>query len=132
MIACISPSFLAYEETVNTLKYANRAKNIKKKVEKNIKEVDSHMSEYKEIIESMRNEITFLQRELSNKNSNNNTNTANNSSNLVASRKAFEINNVRTLSICPEFFYLETRRELHELFIKIYYKVKHIRELANA
>ncbi len=94
MIACISPSFLAYEETVNTLKYANRAKNIKKKVEKNIKEVDSHMSEYKEIIESMRNEITFLQRELSNKNSSNNNTAAANNTNLVASRKAFEINNV--------------------------------------
>lgn len=32
MIACVSPSFAAYEETVNTLKYANRARNIKKKV----------------------------------------------------------------------------------------------------
>ena len=28
MIACISPSCLAYDETVNTLKYASRARNI--------------------------------------------------------------------------------------------------------
>ncbi len=28
MIACISPSMLAYEETINTLKYASRARNI--------------------------------------------------------------------------------------------------------
>ena len=28
MIACISPSFLAYEETKNTLKYGQRARNI--------------------------------------------------------------------------------------------------------
>lgn len=29
MIACISPTSLSYEDTMNTLKYANRAKNIK-------------------------------------------------------------------------------------------------------
>lgn len=28
MIACISPSYIAYEETINTLKYASRAKKI--------------------------------------------------------------------------------------------------------
>ena len=32
MISCISPSYLAYEETVNTLKYAARARNIKRKI----------------------------------------------------------------------------------------------------
>ena len=36
MIACISPSFLSYEETVNTLKYASRARNIQKKVLANV------------------------------------------------------------------------------------------------
>ena len=30
MIACVSPSHIAYEETVNTLKYASRARNIKR------------------------------------------------------------------------------------------------------
>jgi kinesin family protein 18/19 len=30
MIACVSPSHLYYEETNNTLKYASRARNIKK------------------------------------------------------------------------------------------------------
>lgn len=28
MIACVSPAYSAYEETVNTLKYATRAKKI--------------------------------------------------------------------------------------------------------
>ena len=37
MIACISPSHLSYEETINTLKYASRARAIKKKVTKNVK-----------------------------------------------------------------------------------------------
>lgn len=32
MIANISPASSAYEETLNTLKYANRAKNIKTRV----------------------------------------------------------------------------------------------------
>jgi len=36
MIACISPSYFCYEETINTLKYADRARNIKKKSKRNI------------------------------------------------------------------------------------------------
>ena len=36
MIACVSPSLSSYEETANTLKYAYRARNIKKKVKQNI------------------------------------------------------------------------------------------------
>ena len=33
MIACVSPASTALEETLNTLKYAERARNIKNKVE---------------------------------------------------------------------------------------------------
>lgn len=32
MIACLSPSQLCYEETINTLKYATRARKIQKNV----------------------------------------------------------------------------------------------------
>lgn len=39
MIACVSPAYSAYEETANTLKYASRARNIKKKVKINLKNV---------------------------------------------------------------------------------------------
>ena len=60
MISCISPAFSAFEETVNTLKYASRARNIKKKTVRNIKEVETHVSRYKEIIESLNHEIDFL------------------------------------------------------------------------
>ena len=35
MIACISPSDSDFMETLNTLKYANRARNIKNKVSQN-------------------------------------------------------------------------------------------------
>jgi len=64
MLACISPASIAYEETVNTLNYASRARKIKKKVMSNIKEVELHVSQYKEIIESLRNEIGSLKQQL--------------------------------------------------------------------
>lgn len=38
MIACVSPSYLYYEETLNTLKYACRANKIEKVVQQNIRE----------------------------------------------------------------------------------------------
>lgn len=60
MISCISPASIAYEETINTLKYASRARNIKRKPVRNVKEVEMHVSRYKEIIDSLRGEIDFL------------------------------------------------------------------------
>lgn len=36
MIANISPSGQNYEDTLNTLKYANRTKNLKTKVKRNV------------------------------------------------------------------------------------------------
>ena len=44
MIACISPSYLCYEETINTLKYSHRARSIKKKTKRNVKEPDGKIS----------------------------------------------------------------------------------------
>ena len=67
MIACVSPSVICYEETTNTLKYASKAKNIKRKVVKNVKEVQAHISEYKGIIDSLKAEIQFLQAKLQEK-----------------------------------------------------------------
>lgn len=64
MIACISPSHLHYDETVNTLKYASRARNIKRNVRKNQKEVELHVSQYREIIDSLRTEINSLRNQL--------------------------------------------------------------------
>ena len=68
MIACVSPSYLCYEETVNTLKYASRAKNIKRKLHQNVKEVELHVSQYKEIIENLKAEIDSLKGQLKVKN----------------------------------------------------------------
>ena len=48
------------EETMNTLKYASRARRIKKKLIKNVKEVEHHISVYKEIINSLKDEVDSL------------------------------------------------------------------------
>jgi kinesin family protein 18/19 len=68
MIACISPSVLTYEETMNTLNYASRARRIQKKITKNIKEIDNFSSQYKEIIENLKTEIKQLKEIISNQN----------------------------------------------------------------
>lgn len=43
MITCVSPSSATYEDTHNTLLYANRAKRIKNKVERNVVNVNYHI-----------------------------------------------------------------------------------------
>lgn len=57
MIATVAPCDSQYEETINTLKYANRAKNIKMMVVANKKLVTLHISAYKNIITDLRDEI---------------------------------------------------------------------------
>ena len=66
MIACISPSPTLYDETVNTLKYAMRARKIEKCVTKNVKEVEVHISQYRDIIDSLKNEIEQLKQVIKN------------------------------------------------------------------
>ena len=60
MIVTISPSSSQFDETVNTLKYANRAKNIATKPIENKKLVEFHIAEYKNIIKELRGEIDDL------------------------------------------------------------------------
>ena len=64
MITTVSPASSQYEETINTLKYANRAKNIKMRVEPNKKLVSQHISAYKNIIADLRDEIDKLKGQL--------------------------------------------------------------------
>ncbi|KAI2805675.1 Kinesin-like protein kif21b [Blomia tropicalis] len=61
MIACISPCDTDFVETLNTLRYANRAKNIKNKVVAN---QDSHA----QLVSSLRKQILELEKQLSNQN----------------------------------------------------------------
>ncbi|XP_021347987.1 kinesin-like protein KIF21A [Mizuhopecten yessoensis] len=57
MIACISPSDRDFIETLNSLKYANRARNIKNKVIANQDKASKQLA-------ALRSEITLLQQEL--------------------------------------------------------------------
>jgi kinesin family protein 18/19 len=46
MIVCISPSSVHFDETQNTLRYANRAKNIQTKVTRNVFNVNRHVKDF--------------------------------------------------------------------------------------
>jgi len=67
MIACISPYSKTFEDTHNTLKYANRAKNIKTSVQRNVLNVSYHVSKYTSIISNLKKEIQDLRFQLSNR-----------------------------------------------------------------
>ena len=54
MIVCVSPSSAHFDETQNTLRYANRAKNIQTKVTRNVYNVNRHVKDFlKKIDEQM-------------------------------------------------------------------------------
>ncbi|KAI9821032.1 MAG: kinesin-like protein Klp5 [Pycnora praestabilis] len=54
MIVCVSPSSQHFDETQNTLRYANRAKNIQTKVTRNVYNVNRHVKDFlKKIDEQM-------------------------------------------------------------------------------
>lgn len=60
MIVCVSPSSAHYDETQNTLRYANRAKNIQTKVTKNVYNVNRHVKDYLVKIDEQRHLIEEL------------------------------------------------------------------------
>ncbi|KAJ2806700.1 tubulin-dependent ATPase kip3 [Coemansia helicoidea] len=64
MITCVSPASTYYEETHNTLKYANRAKNIRTTVAKNTKSTQVHLAQYQSKIREQSDEIKRLQQEV--------------------------------------------------------------------
>ncbi|XP_078093208.1 kinesin-like protein KIF18A [Mustelus asterias] len=64
MIATVSPSSISYEDTYNTLKYANRAKDIKSSLKSNVVSLDCHISKYAAICEELRKEVTQLKDKL--------------------------------------------------------------------
>ncbi|NXA10885.1 KI18A protein, partial [Sapayoa aenigma] len=64
MIAAVSPSSLFYDDTYNTLKYANRAKDIKSSLKSNVVSLDSHISQYVKICNEQKKEILMLKEKL--------------------------------------------------------------------
>ncbi|XP_066545982.1 kinesin-like protein KIF19 [Amia ocellicauda] len=61
MIAHISPASMNFEESRTTLIYADRAKNIRTKVKRNLLRVTFHMTQYSSIVAELRREIERLQ-----------------------------------------------------------------------
>ncbi|XP_027482265.2 kinesin-like protein KIF18B isoform X3 [Zalophus californianus] len=64
MIATVSPSSLTYEDTYNTLKYANRAKEIKLALKSNVISLDCHISQYATICQQLQAEVAALREKL--------------------------------------------------------------------
>lgn len=60
MIVCVSPLSQHYDETLNTLKYANRAKEIKTKLIRNRHNLDRHVGSYLKMITEQKQEIEEL------------------------------------------------------------------------
>lgn len=60
MIVCVSPSSKHYDETLNTLKYADRAKKIKTKVIRNEHNLNRHVGSYLKMITEQKQEIEEL------------------------------------------------------------------------
>lgn len=57
MIACMSPADNNYDESLSTLRYANRAKNIKNKPKINEDPKDALLREYQEEIKRLKSII---------------------------------------------------------------------------
>ena len=65
MVATVSGSSHQYEHTVNTLKYADRAKEIKTLVQENRGTVETHIAEYQRMIDALQEERRELKAEVS-------------------------------------------------------------------
>ncbi|OAG36458.1 hypothetical protein AYO21_09351 [Fonsecaea monophora] len=64
MIVCVSPSSAHFDETQNTLRYANRAKNIQTKVTRNVYNVNRHVKDYLVKIDEQMAQINELKAQL--------------------------------------------------------------------
>ncbi|PIK62575.1 putative kinesin-like protein KIF18A-like [Apostichopus japonicus] len=76
MIAAISPSHLSFEDTYNTLRYANRTKDIKTNLKRNIISVNYHVTKYAKIVDELRAEVAELKTKLKKQDSQSSLSTA--------------------------------------------------------
>lgn len=61
MIAAISPASTSFENTYNTLCYAEHAKTSRTTIRNNVKYVDQHISDYIKIVVGLQEEVSSLQ-----------------------------------------------------------------------
>ncbi|XP_054715298.1 kinesin-like protein KIF19 [Uloborus diversus] len=64
MVGHLSPAHPHFEESRNTLLYADRAKNITTKLRSNVSEAQYHVAQYQSIIDELRQEIVGLRRRI--------------------------------------------------------------------
>ena len=64
MITHVSPASGSFEESRNTLAYADRAKNIKLTAKRNHHSVNYHVAQYQGIISELREEVIRLKTQL--------------------------------------------------------------------
>ena len=115
MIANVSPSINTFDDTYNTLKYANRAKNIKTVVTRNVLNAQYHISNYVNIINNLKNEISQLRQQLVSKNKSS-INEAINNSYIMEINNSRDKNNINQNTMFKnEENYLENIKEIKEL-----------------
>ena len=118
MIANVSPSINTFDDTYNTLKYANRAKNIKTVVTRNVLNAQYHISNYVNIINNLKNEIAQLKQQIIMKNKNSINETINSNSidnNINNNKDKDKVNNNKNTMFKNEENYLENIKEIKEL-----------------
>ena len=71
MIANISPYIYSYDDTYNTLNYADRAKHIKTRVRANVINNNSNVNNYLNVIKHLQSKVLMLQNQLNKKENNN-------------------------------------------------------------
>ena len=144
MIANISPSINTFDDTNNTLKYANRAKNIKTLVQRNVLNAQYHISNYVNIINNLKKELSELKEKMANGNNNivnNEINNQINNNNKIINN----FNNLNNQNINNNFnnnnneifeknlndikLLCDKQIKVKEKIIKNYYEINKIKEL---
>ena len=65
MIANVSPFINSFDDTYNTLKYADRAKHIKTNIKRNVLNAQYHITNYLNIIKNLQNRVFELENQIS-------------------------------------------------------------------
>ncbi|XP_055957564.1 kinesin-like protein KIF18A [Patella vulgata] len=123
MIAAVSPSSMSYDDTYNTLKYADRAKNIRATLKKNILNVDFHVSRYGQIVEDLRKEIIELKSKIALYEEGKITSTKNNLNQEVV-RLQDVLHNLFTTRLAVRKEFLDAEAGKRDIAWKIYKKEK--------
>ncbi|KAK6192439.1 hypothetical protein SNE40_003907 [Patella caerulea] len=123
MIAAVSPSSMSYDDTYNTLKYADRAKNIRATLKKNILNVDFHVSRYGQIVEDLRKEIIELKSKIALYEESKITSTKNNLNQEVV-RLQDVLHNLFTTRLAVRKEFLDAEAGKRDITWKIYKKEK--------